>query len=460
MSDYLAFVYGGISEPSGNSLADGACLAQKCLTELNAINDNNRFPPRLLILLASPAYLGQQQAELLLKGIHETFNQAGEHRVQLIGSSVGGVFFKRQVHPRGALLVCLASKLIEAQVTYGENARQNPQGAITDVLRELELDSSSQVDLNPLANRLILTFMPGCSQAASDGGFYPAPELHRLLYEGVRTRITLIGGVSSANDRSRVTSGLQFAQRRVLRDSVVAASIITGVPIGVSLNDGLLSTGKILRVTKLDADERTVLAFDGSNPQEHLGPTAGDLMLAKFSADDERIIDVPLVMADGSVQLLRQCKLDDYFEVHKRQPASGIFKITQDGIEHAKRRVFVEKPVASLIFPCKSYIPRHEQAVLNVEAALTQIEKYLEDGPCVGGFFDGELGVDETGRSRLTNGGVGYVILGDEIRERTALYKGVIKASRRWPSMSLKCSQGLNLPQLRFMRRLIVPSTS
>jgi signal transduction histidine kinase len=434
MVDYLAFVYGGLSEPSGNALKDGESLADQCLRRLNAVDSKDKFPPRLLILLASPAYLDQQKAEQLLKGVCKTFNQTRE-KIELIGSSVGGVFFNQQVHPNGALLVCLASKLIEANVAYGANARQNPKGAITDLLSDLELDPSRQIDPNPLANRLILTFLPGCSQDASNEGFYPAPELHSRLYEGVQARITLIGGVSSANDPSRKTDGLQFAGQQVLRDSVVAASIVTGVPVGVSLNDGLLSTGKILRVTKLDADKRTVLEFNGYSPREQLGPAGGDLMLAKFSADDERIVDIPLLTADGAVQLLRQPKLNDYFEVLERQPASKIFKITQDGITQAKRRVFVERPIASLLFPCRAYIPRHENSVLNVETALAQIEKDLENGPCVGGFFDGALGVDETGRSRLINGGVGYVIFGDEIRERTALYKGVSALTEHEPKV-------------------------
>ncbi|HYG82382.1 MAG TPA: FIST N-terminal domain-containing protein [Pyrinomonadaceae bacterium] len=434
MFDYLAFVYGGISQPSGSPSADGEYLAQKCLDELEKIADKNRFPPRLLILLASPAYLEEQDAGQLLEGIHETFDRAGEN-IQLIGSSVGGVFFARQFHPKGALLICLASKLIEARIAYGEDARQNPQAAISKLLRELKLDTPGQLDPNPLANKLIFTFLPGCSQAASGRQFYPAPELHRLLYEGVQTRITLIGGVSSANDPSRVASGFQFAHRRVLQDSVVAASVITGVPIGVSLNDGILPTGKILRATKLAADSRTVLEFNGASPREQLGGSGENLMLAKFSADDERIVDIPLLMADDSVQLLRQLETGNYFEVCRRQPASEIFKITHDGIEQAKRRVFVERPVASLLFPCKAYAPRQEQAVLNAEAALSQIEKYLEGGPCVGGFFDGELGVDETGRSRLTNGGVGYVIFGDEIRERTALYKGISSLAEHEPKV-------------------------
>jgi signal transduction histidine kinase len=421
MFDYLAFIYAGISEPSGDAREDGNILATQCLKKLDAIANKDRFPPKLLILLASPAYLPKQKAEQLLKGVNSTFGESYQG-VQLVGSSVGGVLFDRKVHRAGALLVCLASRLIEASVACGTNARQNPKSAINRLLKDLGLDPSKHIDPNPLANRLILTFLPGCSQAARNGNFYPAPELHRRLYDGVQTRITLIGGVSSANDPSRKVDGLQFAQQSVLRDSVVAASIVSGVPIGVSLNDGLSNPGKILRVTKLGTDKRTIIEFNGYGSEEQLGPEAKDVMLAKFSADDERIIDIPLPGSDGSVQLLRQVELNDHFQV--LQPASQILETIQEGVEQAKRRVYVQRPVASLMFPCKAYCLRHERGILNVETALAQIEKG-QGGPCAGGFFDGELGVDETGRSRLTNGGVSYVIFGDEMRERTPLYKGI-----------------------------------
>jgi signal transduction histidine kinase len=426
MFDYLAFIYSGISEPSGDALSDGKYLADQCLQKLVDIDNQERFPPKLLILLASPAYLDhqedEQKAERLLKGVYETFSRPHKD-IQLIGSSVGAVFFDRQVHSKGALLICLASRLIEARVAFGLNARQKPKSAIDGLLKDLKLDSLKQIDPNPLANRLILTFMPGCNQTAGDGGFYPAPELHRRLYDGVQARITLVGGVSSANDASRKKDGLQFAQQRVLRDSVVAADIITGVPIGVSLSDGFSGTGDILRVTKLGENNRTVVAFDERLPKERMMPAGADVILVKVSDDNERIVDIPLPGPDGSVQLLRPCKLQEYFQI--RQPKSEIFETLKDSITQAKQRVFVKRPIASLWFPCKAYNLRRERGTLDFDRALIGIEEELESRPCVGGFFDGELGVDEKGRSRLTNGGVGCVIFGDEIRERTALYQGV-----------------------------------
>lgn len=430
MSDYLAFVYGHISKPGVDALSDGQELANQCLRRLDAIenveSDGNkkRFPPRLLILLASPAYLHQSDAEQLLNGVYGAFTQSQEgsstegDEIQLIGSTVAAVFFDGKVHSDGALLVCLASKLIKAQVAFGPNAREDPRGAVHVLLKHLKLDPTGQVDPNPLANRRIMTFMPGCNQAAPNGAFYPAPEIHRSLYQGVQSRIRLVGGISSANDPSRRTDGLQFAQNRVLRDAVVAVSINSDVPIGVSLNDGLAGTKRILQVTRLSEDKRTILEFDSNNAAEELG--SFDVMLAKLSAGDERVVDIPLEVEDGAVQLLRQVEGGDYFEVV--QSSSPISEILKQGIEQAKHRVYAKRPIAALVFGCKSYA-RAKDGVSKVEAALSQLEKDL-DGPCVGGFFDGELGVDETGRSRLTNGGIGYVVLGDELRERTPLYNG------------------------------------
>lgn len=431
MSDYLSFVYGGISQSCSDALADGKELARKCLRELAQL-EQDRFPPRLLILLASPAYLDQQKAEQLLRGVHETFSPV-HPGVELIGSSVGGVFFDRRVHPEGALLMCLASKLVKAQVACGRDARRNPKHAIKALLRDLKLDNADKMDPNPLANRLILTFLPGCKEGVPGRCFYPAPELHQRLYEGAHSRIWMVGGVSSANDRSRTVDGWQCAGDEVLRDSVVAASIETGVPIGVSLNDVFDNSDMdILHVTELDKhNRRMVLKFDGQVAQERLD-TKEVVMLAKLSAAG-RIVDVPLPKPGGGVQLLRPVKRGDYFKVLR--PGTRIFRTVWDGLEQARKRVYVRNPVAGLLFPCKSYNPRTEEDIGAVESTLIEVEKRLGGKPCVGGFFDGELGVDETGRSRLTNGGVGYAILGDEMRERTPLYRGVSALAEHGPEL-------------------------
>jgi signal transduction histidine kinase len=435
MPNFIDFVHGGISKPSNSPIKDGSRLAEECLRKLGSINSPDKLPPRLLILLASQAYLDRANAEQLLEGVCETFSHA-HNDVPLIGSTVGGVFFDGMIHPDGALLVCLASRLIEAEVSFGGDARSNPEGAVEELLKNLKLSQSKgrQTDPNPLANRLFITFLPGYSQAATGEEFYPAPHLHRLMYQGLQGRIWLVGGVSSANDPDRARTGLQFVGRQVLHDSVVAASLITGVPLGVGLNEGLSNTGTILRVAQVGADARTILKFEEGSPHEQLSNAGLDAMLAKVTATNELIVDSPRPVAGGSIQLLRTTVPGDYFEILRAEP--DITDTIRSGITLARRRVYVERPIASLLFPCKSYYFRQRAGRLDMEGAFDQIQREdMADKPFVGGFFDGEIGVDKEGRSRLTNGGIGYLVFGDEMRERTPLYKGVSALAAMGPKL-------------------------
>ena len=437
MPDYLSVVHGRIAQPGASALSDCQDLANQCLRQLEDIekaeagDNRKRFPPRLLILLASPAYLSQSKAQQLLEGVYGTFLKrqqespvAEDEQVKLIGSTVAAVFFDCQVHPQGALLICLASRLITAQVSFGPNARQDPEGAVQQLLDKFKIRSPGKVDPNPLANRRIITFMPGCNQEGDPETFYPAPKIHHFLYRGVQGRIRLVGGVSSANDPNRNIDGLQFAQGEVMRDAVVAASIKADVPVGVSLNDGLESTNRILQVTSVAEDKRTIHEFDGVAVNQEFG--SRNLMLAKLSADDERIVDIPLAVGDNAVQVLRQVKQGDYFDVLR--VARPIKQIMKQGIEQATQRVYAKRPAAALILACKMHLLATD-GVSHIGHALRELECEL-GGPCLGGFFDGELGVDETGRSRLTNGGIAFAVFGDELRERTPLYQGVSAVTR------------------------------
>src|SRR5215207_7754880 len=117
MANYISMIHGGIEAYTGDSQADGKSLAHHCLGELKKLDDPEQFPPRLLILLVSPAYLDLPRAGNLLAGIHQVFSEAltdaDQENVPLIGCSTAAVFFNRHVYREGALLVCLASRLLE-----------------------------------------------------------------------------------------------------------------------------------------------------------------------------------------------------------------------------------------------------------------------------------------------------------------------------------------------------------
>src|SRR5262249_34000879 len=106
----------------------------------------------------------------------------------------------------------------------------------------------------PLIARLLLSFLPNIGRH-NEKDSYIAPDLHRLILQKARTRIPLVGGVSSR-------PGLQFAGSEVHHDEIVAASVFTGSPFSSSFCHGLTGSGALLRVESLGADGRTVLKFD------------------------------------------------------------------------------------------------------------------------------------------------------------------------------------------------------
>jgi len=174
MANYISFIHSGIGAYTGDSHADGAHLARHCIGELDKLDDPEQFPPQLLILLVSPAYLDLSRAGNLLTGIHQTFAEVGHQNVPLIGCSTAAVFFNQRVHREGAFLVCLASRLLEAEVAVGKNAADEPEQAINNLLTKLKLRAGVESTPTPCPNRTLFSFLPGF-----DGNQYPAPLLHQ-----------------------------------------------------------------------------------------------------------------------------------------------------------------------------------------------------------------------------------------------------------------------------------------
>ncbi len=467
--NYLAFVHGGIPIPGNSAITDGIEMAEQCLTELRKLDNPEQFPPRLLILLVSAGYLEgsetsqEARTSQLIQGIHQTFeedpNIHGHDGAPLIGSSVAAVFFKHpsldhRVHERGVLLVCLASRLIEAKVAVGMDARKDPEGATTTLLREFELDPEGKVDPNPLSDRVLFTFYPGFGSPGLAPG-YPAPELQRMLRQGSRTRIRVAGGVSSAGDPNRKTPGLQFADKDVFRDAVVAARIITGIPIGISLAHGLTQTGQVLRVKTLSQDKKIIEEFEEGIAAEVIRQAGEHILLGRMSTDCEPMIAVPRVSEGGRVvQLLREIKEQDYFELLKPEPEK-ILEAAIRCVAQSRDRILIQNPVANLMLICNSWRLQYQKAGLNVECSLEEIEKQVPDAPCVGGFVDGETGEDETGRSLFNNGSVMAMVFGDEMRERTPLHRGFAALVKHGPKMTGAAKPDPNMTATEFIDEAI-----
>ena len=434
MFNYLAFICGGIIEPGRSPEADGLEMAAKCLGRLEETGNPEQFPPRLLILLTSPAY---NDAGTIRRTIHAIRRSFAEYKsnifanveeesveVPLIGGSAEAVFYNRRIHDSGALLICLASRLIEADVRATRDLRDNHEEAVTDLLKQLRmglLDTEINVR-NSLSSRLLLAFLPNIGR--HDGGAsYVAPDLHRLLLQKSRTRIPLVGAVSSR-------PGFQFAGSEVYRDEIVAASVFTGTPFSSSFGLGLTETETLLRVKSLGADGRTIHMFDQEgSPVEalQLKDREDFALLGELSLDHDPVVTIARIAEDRkSVTMLR--KVDEN-TIFRKLVANDFDRVRGE----AKRRFelslgwwMLEKPVGCLAIHCASQL----RSGLDVIAIAGDAEDVMNRGEpnerelYFGGFFDGEFGADDSGRFLFGNWSIATLCFSDEMRNRTPARAG------------------------------------
>lgn len=438
--NYLAFVTGALTQSSQRPFHDGMELAGQCLHKLEAIEPagepDKQFPPKLLILPASLDYLQKVQAEHLVAGVHQRFAEAGHTHLPLIGGTVSALFFNRRVHEHGALLICLSSRLMEVSVAVSTKVQSDARAAVAEVLDELELNfTGSGTDPNPLVNRLLLTFFPGFSRTEGD---YPAPELHRLMREAVRARVPIVGGTVSSGpcrlpEGTQRPAALQFAGDSVYTDALAAARLMTAFPFTSSIGHGLPATGRFLRIKQLSEDQRTILEFEEGAPVEVLGLKTEEQMalLGELSHGRDQMLAIARPAKDGrSVKTLRPLARNVCLE-DLTPPAPLVPGHTVAVLEQAVRRLRLENPIACIGFICRSRLsPEFETPAAAVEALGRNGLEY------VGGFFDGEAGLDETGRSVYDNWCEAMLCFGDEMRDRTPLQRGFYAIGKHMRKMS------------------------
>jgi signal transduction histidine kinase len=423
MFNYLAFIHYGIKEAREDAYSDGCELASKCFTQLNDLDNPEQFPAKLMILLVSPAYCPRERAQALLDGIQSTCREYVGSEIPLIGSSVVATFFDRRVYPNGALLICLASHLLEAEVAFGKDARSNPEGAVNSMLEELKLNFSVRSsDPNPMVNSLLFTFFPTFGDPGAEP-WYPGPDLHWALRKQMRARVPIVGGGSSTGDRTR--AGLQFAGRLVLVDAIVAAKLTTGFPFTSSIGNGLTPTENIYHAKELASDKRTILQFEEGLPAEVLGLKDSDnfKLLGELSLDGDPLITVARTVPDkpGAVQTLRKLHTNSSLKLllpekdRMRREAAQL-------VDWSLRRFRVENPVGVIGIHCKAWL-KYGPETSDLIGDVRKIAG-IEERNYIGGFFDGEIGMGQPGHSLFGNWCLSRICFGDELRERTPFFSG------------------------------------
>lgn len=432
MLSYLAFLHHGI-EAAGNPHSDGQRLAQSCIDQLVALNDPKQFPPRLLILLASPAYLDSLKSQQLLNGVFDSFEKAGHRSLELIGCSVAAVFFNRHIYREGALLVCLASRLLKAKVRASLDVSNDPDKAINSLLRKLDLLTDAGELVHSFANRTLFTLFPGFGDNK-----YLAPDLHELLRDQLRASIAVFGGVSSADDPQRSRSGILFANRKIYRKAVVAASIECGAPFGISLSQGLTDTGHTVNIAELDPQDRHVVRSfregRANEVMEQLATLSPMPLLSNLPLDRDPLVDMP-APAGEALRLPREVSEGEPLRSVALEPGK-MLEVFRSSIKRSMERAWLLNPIAGLGFRCAGLLRHSERLGLNLEyeSALVEHDLSLRDSPYekpfVGGFVDGEVGVDRNGKSALSTWGSAALIFGDELHFRTPVYRGFEKLAK------------------------------
>jgi signal transduction histidine kinase len=425
MHSYTAFVYGGLKTPGDNARADGIALARQCLDGLKDAGDVKQFPPQLLVLLVSPAYLDLQDAAQLVDGIREVFEASGHGDIKLVGTSVAAVFFEHEIHDNGALLVCLASRLLDVSTGVGIDADKDPQTAVRSLLDKLGLGDHGK-DLNPMSSRMLLTFFPDITWGVDGSNAYRSDELHNLLWNSTLCRIPIAGGVSAGYKRQGGgAKGLQFCGWSVYTDSLVVAQVDSGAPLGVSLCRGLetLSDDKgIVRVRVKSLSESGDYIEELEDLRGRKWNNNGTyLLLSEDTTERDFIIAGTDPQGGSRFRVIDKVSEGDTLQVRQQRPEM-LLDMAADIVDQANRRVHVANPLACLSLICSSHFHNGWKMDLDIQQAIKNIEgKYHT---CVGGFVDGEAGVDFTGRSQFGNWSMVGIGFGDEMRDRTPLHRG------------------------------------
>jgi signal transduction histidine kinase/GAF domain-containing protein len=413
MPTFLAFIHAGLQQASNNALEDGQQLAQRCLKRLDGLGDPEHFPPQLLILLASPAYKEPGKAAQLVAGVRQICLVGGLEDTPLIGSSVAAVFFDGHVHERGAVLVCLAGRHITARVAVAAVGGK-PDDAVKKLMSALVEEYEEGGEPNPRGNRTLLAFFPG------EACGHRPDVLHRLLQQGVMFRIPILGGVSSVNDPEHKEHGLQFAKEGVYTQSIAAAIVESAYPMPSSLSCGFERTKAVLHVKGISEGGRTVQFPQAASLAKLDKEKRGFVLFGHRRADSEAVVAVWIGgKAKSSARALRDISGGDELQVLRLNPGK-IIDTAKEGLRRSCRRIRTENPIGCLLLWCVSHYRHRNSIGLNVQGTLKELGSWARGFPIVGGFVDGEVGVDETGRSTVLNWSSSALLFGDELRARGA----------------------------------------
>lgn len=401
---YLKVTLGKLTKPSGSPVQDGATLVEQCI---DAINDLSQFPPQLLILWATPRF---QPYRAVLAGIHNKLAERGLAGVPLIGSSVAVCLFDEAPHEDGAVLICLASRLLAATLAVGRNAQTTHERAVSQLLDGLGI--RPELELNRRQNEFLITFLPGF---AADGApeSYRAAEIVDELHKQTAGQIHLFGGISSAGLEPGV--GSQFLGEAVYTSSAVAALVQSDITYGTGLLPGLKGTPDYYQVKTTEENGRAIKEFVGGSAAKIMAEIEDPKIFGLRTPLGDTVVIMPQLVGDV-VKLQRNLSEGARLQVLRPDPET-MRKSLGDLRDWVLKTFSIraERFVAQIGIGCVFRYQRHLEFGFDLPRALRHFKQNFPSTTFVGCCMDGEIGIDKLGRPVLGNWSVADLHLADEV---------------------------------------------
>lgn len=437
---HLHIGLGTLSTPLKSIRLSGRCLVADCLRGI----DFERHPPRLFVLWATKKFFPFEE---LLSGIYDGLEAEADklnggvlRDVPLIGSSVAACMFHEDVHPDGALLLCFASRFIQAEVAVGENAHDNPTFGVATLLRRLNLQSLDR--RNPRGNRFMIAFLPGVADDKKQE-CSRAYDITAQLATQTNRELPMFGGVSSVGfDKGE---GSQFFERNVYTKSIVGASLTSDLTYCIGLNHGLTGTDKRCIATSIGEDGRTILKLNHRPPIE----VVKELLESRdidtpwvFGHRDETMpeahtIHVPQIRGDV-IYLAHE--LESGTELEIRIPESRRMQTSVRETEDWLLRTYhVQQRQLScfLRIGCTGRYEFRKETGFDPRLSLKIAKRRLPHAVHAGCYMDGELGIDRFGNPGLAAWSVSTAMFADNIPPRSDLFLGFDAISQHMQSATL-----------------------
>lgn len=414
--NYLDFSLGTLDGPSGHPRWDAKRLVSECLKRLS----RDEFPPRLFVLWLTPEF---KPYDIIVAAVSEELARQGLGDVPVIGTSAAVVWFGGRTHEKGAVLSCLASRLVHVRVAHEPHADVDPKKAVRHLCQNLGL--SGDRDVNPRGNRSLMLYLPGYLDDG-DPAKYRAAEILDHLKRNTFGQLHMFGGVSS--DGPVRGKGSQFLNGQVHQRTAVAALVTSDIVYGIGINDGLVSTGEYYQVERVDDSGQIIQSFKGADlsvigkrwrPDPSSNARSPEVLAIATSA--QRDILAPQYL-HGDLHVQRKVKPGTILEVMRPSP-DRLMKSVKE-LEHWTLHSFrLKRPqiVGVLQIGCVS---RYVCQMVNVKRNLELTQQAFPRCRYAGCYLDGEIGIDNLGRPKLSNWSLSEALWADEVPDKSEYFLG------------------------------------